>query len=94
MNAEQVSPEITEIICGVLELDPGLLQASTLLRELPGVESIKVLRIITRIEARYAVELDEQVVFNVGTLDELVQEVVKARAAATVEPEQRAAALA
>ena len=36
-----------------------------------------MLRIITKIETQYGIELDEQVVFNIGTLEQLVAEVVR-----------------
>lgn len=77
MKAEDIQREIAQIIGRVLEVGEAGIEGSTALRELPGIESIKVLRIITKIETQYGVELDEQVVFNIGTLDELVAEVVR-----------------
>ena len=82
MNKEKTTSEVRRIICGVLAIEEGTVAGPTPLRELPGVESIKVLRIITQIEARFAIELDEQIVFNIGTFGELVDEVAKLSAAA------------
>lgn len=82
MTRDKTTSEVRRIICGVLALEEGTIAGTTPLRELPGVESIKVLRIITQIEARFAIELDEQIVFNIGTFGELVDEVEKLCAAA------------
>jgi len=43
----------------------------TNLRDIPGIESLKILRIILRIEEHYDIELEEQVVFSVETIENI-----------------------
>jgi acyl carrier protein len=65
--------------------DPSLVfESATVIRELPGIESMKVLRIISKIERQFGVELDDDVVFNVGTFGDLVGALDKARAEAVL----------
>lgn len=75
---------LASIICTELE-NPGLaLEAATVIRELPGIESMKVLRIIAKIERKFGVELDDEVVFNIGTFGDLMGALDKARAEASL----------
>jgi acyl carrier protein len=61
--------------------DPSLtLAPETVIRELPGIESMKVLHIITRIERKFEVELDDEVVFDMGTFGDLLGALDAARA--------------
>lgn len=69
----------TELENPALELAPA-----TVIRELPGIESMKVLRIISKIERKFGVELDDEVVFNVGTYGDLVSALDKARTEASL----------
>jgi len=66
-----VERTISAIVCEELKLSAEQLTSGTNLRELPGVESIKVLRIISKIERVFDVELEDDVVFRVKTVAEL-----------------------
>ena len=57
-------------------------QSETVIRQLPGIESMKVLRIITKIERQFQIEMDDEVVFNMGTFGDLVSALDRARAEA------------
>lgn len=70
------------IIRAELGNDTLSLEPSTVIRELPGIESMKVLRIISKIERQFGVELDDEVVFNVGTYGDLLSALEKAKAEA------------
>ena len=50
------------------------------LRAIVGVESIKVLRIISRVEQKYDVELEDATVFRVNTIQDIVDAVRNAAA--------------
>jgi acyl carrier protein len=41
------------------------------IRELPGIESVRILRIIVAVEREYSIQLDDEVVFQVNTIEEL-----------------------
>lgn len=77
---EQEMQELRSIIHRELELEGVEITDTTLIRELPGIESMKVLRIIAKIERHFDVELSDDVVFNIGTFAELVHALGEARA--------------
>ena len=52
-------------------LPPGQLAAEANLRELPGVESMRLFRVLARIERHFQVHLDDEVVFASSTIREL-----------------------
>jgi acyl carrier protein len=67
------------LISEELKLPAARITPSTDLRAL-GVESIKILRIIAKIERAYDVELDDGLVFRVKTVDELASAIGQLRA--------------
>jgi acyl carrier protein len=73
---------LRQIICTELG-DPSLVfEPETVIRDLPGIESMKVLRIISKIERQFGVELSDDVVFNIGTYGELSNALDSARSEA------------
>jgi acyl carrier protein len=76
---QEVREEIRRIMAEVLSVSESEVDAAERLQDLPGIESIKVLRVVTKIEIRYKIELDEQVVFSIKTLDELCARVTELR---------------
>jgi acyl carrier protein len=62
---------IRTAVCTELKLPPQRVSNTTDLRELPGMDSVKVLRIIARIERAHDIELDDEVVFGVSTIEEI-----------------------
>jgi len=70
--ARDIERTIVGFVCDELKLEPAELGVDVNLRELPGVESVKVLRVIARIERQFDCELDDEVVFRVETVQELV----------------------
>lgn len=81
-----MAPEETAILHSIIRAELGnpalALEPSTVIREIDGIESMKVLRIIAKIERQFGVELDDEVVFNTGTFGELVSALDRARAEA------------
>ncbi|WP_018331342.1 acyl carrier protein [Actinomycetospora chiangmaiensis] len=60
------------IVTAELGLAPDALRDDDDLRAVEGADSIKVLRIIARIEQRFDVELEDSDVFGVSTVDGIV----------------------
>lgn len=75
---------LQSIILSELGVESIQLETATVIRELPGIESMKVLRIITKIERQFGVEMDDEVVFNLGTYGDLVTALDRARAEAAL----------
>jgi acyl carrier protein len=78
---EQITASVTAIVAEVLAVPAAELSVDTDLREVEGADSIKVLRLIARIEREYDVELDDADVFEVSTITDVADVVRKAVAA-------------
>jgi acyl carrier protein len=63
---------IAKIICDTLQISPATLAATQNLRQLEKVDSINLVRVMARIEDHFDIELEDDLVFEVTTLDELV----------------------
>lgn len=70
-SISNIKTTIRETICQELQIEPQVISDQASLRDMPGIESLKFLRVILCIEERYNVELEEQVVFSVNTIEEL-----------------------
>lgn len=83
-----MAPEEQNVLQAIILSELGVesiqLETATVIRELPGIESMKVLRIITKIERQFGVEMDDEVVFNLGTYGDLVTALDRARAEAAL----------
>lgn len=73
---------IREKLLSVIQAETGgapvTIDDSTSIRNLPGIESLHVLRIISRIEHMFTIELDDDVIFDIGTFGDLVRAVEQA----------------
>jgi acyl carrier protein len=68
---ERLEETIRAAVCTELKLPAHRVSDTTNLRELPGMDSVRVLRIIAKIERAHDIELDDEVVFGVTTIDEI-----------------------
>jgi acyl carrier protein len=66
-----IESTLKDIIVTMLGNPVEHIGTDTELTALPGIESITVLRIVTRIEQRYDIELQDTVVFQIKTFGEL-----------------------
>jgi acyl carrier protein len=71
IDRAEIVAAVTEIVAGELGVDPAVIAADADLRSVEGADSIKVLRMIARVEQRYDIELDDADVFAVSTVDEV-----------------------
>lgn len=85
MSRPRPTPDVRAIVAEVLQIpEPDVLPGADL-RTLPGIDSVKILRIVTRIEQKHGIELDEDVVFKLATcehLADLVQRTVQRKSEA------------
>ncbi|MDN5914535.1 MAG: acyl carrier protein [Pseudonocardia sp.] len=77
-TTEEITTSVIEIVAEVLGADAAELSPGTDLRTVEGADSIKVLRIIARIEQRYDIELDDAEVFGVSTVEQVATVVAAA----------------
>ncbi|MCC3313875.1 acyl carrier protein [Nocardia africana] len=78
MNTIDILHAVTEIAAAETGLPISALAPDADLRGTAGVDSVRVLRIIARIERTYDIELEDEDVFAVSTLAELADVVDKA----------------
>ena len=78
---EQITATVSAIVADVLAVPAATLDIGTDLRDVEGADSIKVLRLIARIEREYDVELEDADVFGVSTIADVTGVVEKALAA-------------
>ncbi len=77
MENDNIENTIKKTVQSVLKFPDNVIGSTTDLRDLPGVESIKILRIVASLEKEFGIRLDDQVVFRVSTIEGLAHEVSK-----------------
>ena len=78
---DEIERAVRRVVCAELRLDEGTVTAETRLLDV-GASSIKMLRVVAKIEKEYGIELDDDVLFRVETARDLAIVVAAARAAA------------
>ncbi|GHE79649.1 hypothetical protein GCM10017786_07010 [Amycolatopsis deserti] len=77
-DAGTVADTVTEIVAAALGRDAAELTPDTDLRSVEGADSIKVLRIVAKLEQTYDIELEDDEIFGLRTIDEVVAVVGRA----------------
>jgi acyl carrier protein len=65
--------EIIQIISAELGIPAGQLTPDVRLRSLPGMESMKVLTIILKVEKKYGIELPDDATFRLETVGQFLE---------------------
>jgi acyl carrier protein len=82
-STDELIHEVTGIVAEELGLAPESVSPDADLRAAEGADSVKVLRVIARIERAHDVELDDEDVFGVTTVREVAEVVQRALLDAT-----------
>jgi acyl carrier protein len=77
---EQIISGVTEIVAGELGVSTDELDPTTDLRGIQGADSVKVLRMIAKVERKYGVELEDEEVFGVTSINEVAKIITALRA--------------
>ncbi len=77
MTAEPTGPEqiaaiTTEYLATELKISLAEIGDTDVLKELPGADSMKLLRVVSKLERHWDVEFDDEAIFAVKTVEELV----------------------
>jgi len=72
LTREQIVSVTTEYLATELKIPVTGIGGTDVLRELPGADSMKMLRVVSKLERRWDVEFDDEAIFAVKTVDELV----------------------
>jgi acyl carrier protein len=68
---DEIATVTAEYLATELKVSPADISGSNVMRELPGADSIKLLRVVSRLERRWDVEFDDEAIFAANTVDEL-----------------------
>ena len=70
---------LRQIVSAVLKIPVDQIKAEARLSDLALVESIKLLRIAGKIERRFGIEIEDEVLFREASLREVTEEIVNLR---------------
>lgn len=80
-GAEVTPGEIADVLrselATSLEIEPGEIDLTTRITELPGIDSMKVVNVVVACERRWNVSIDEEDLFYVRTGEDLADLVVR-----------------
>ncbi|WP_409180777.1 acyl carrier protein [Amycolatopsis sp. VS8301801F10] len=77
ITREEIAAATAETLAGELKIPASDIAAGDVLRDLPGADSMKMLRVVSKLERRWDVEFEDEQIFAVKTVDELVELVRK-----------------
>lgn len=70
-SREQIAAVATEYLATELKISPAEIGQHDTLKDLPGADSIKLLRVVSKLERRWDVEFDDEAIFAAKSVDEL-----------------------
>jgi acyl carrier protein len=78
VSDDEITATVTEITAAELGVPASSLAPDSNLHEMVGADSVKVVRMIARVEQVYDIELDDEVVFTLRTITSTVRAIRKA----------------
>jgi acyl carrier protein len=79
VRREEVFEAVQQVVSAVLRVPAEQLTWDSKISDLALVESIKLLRIAGKIERRFGIELDNELVFRDGSLGDIAEGIVNLR---------------
>lgn len=73
MEKETIKTDIKEIISKIARIDQQSITDITSFRDDLWIDSLQAIQIIARLEDLYGIKIDEVEIFNVDTVDEVVE---------------------
>lgn len=69
---DQIATVVRELLSQELKIVPADIPDDTVLKELPGADSVRLVRVVSRLERHWDMEFDDEQVFDLHSFDELV----------------------
>lgn len=69
---QQVAAVVREVLGRELKIAPEEIADDAVLKELPGADSVRLVRVVSRLERQWDREFDDERVFGLSRFDELV----------------------
>jgi acyl carrier protein len=67
--SDERKKEVTEMICEILEIDPGEISETSLFIEDHGADSLRAIEILARLESAFGVTIDQEELEHMTNLD-------------------------
>ena len=77
ISREQISAITTECLATELKTPLAGISGADVLKDLPGADSMKLLRVVSKLERQWDVEFEDEAIFAAKTVDDLVTLVQK-----------------
>jgi acyl carrier protein len=81
VSVDQIIASLTTIVAEELGVPAASVSPDADLREVEGADSVKVLRVIARVERQYDVELEDEDVFGASAIRDVAEVVERALSA-------------
>lgn len=72
ITREQIVAVITEHLAAELNTSASEIGGDDVLKNLPGADSLRLLRVVSKLERHWDIELSDEAVFAAATVDDLV----------------------
>lgn len=69
---DEIAKVTIEFIAAELKVSSAEINGADVLKELPGADSLKLLRVVSKLERHWNVEFDDVAIFAATTIDEMV----------------------
>ncbi|MEV6319185.1 acyl carrier protein [Streptomyces sp. NPDC051776] len=69
---EEIAAVITEFLATELNTSASQIGGGDVLKNLPGADSLRLLRVVSQLERQWDIELSDEAVFAARTVDDLV----------------------
>jgi len=69
---DEVASVVRELLSAELKIAPADIADDVVLKELPGADSVRLVRVVSRLERRWDREFEDDRVFELRRFDELV----------------------
>jgi acyl carrier protein len=69
---DEVAAVVRDLLSQELKIAPADIADDVVLKELPGADSVRLVRVVSRLERHWDEEFDDEQVFQLRTFDELV----------------------
>ncbi|ANP51502.1 acyl carrier protein [Streptomyces griseochromogenes] len=77
ISREQIAEITIECLATELEISPSDIDVLDVLKGLPGADSMKLLRVVSKLERQWDSEFDDEAIFGAETVDDLITLVQK-----------------
>ncbi|WP_434447576.1 acyl carrier protein [Lentzea sp. E54] len=78
MTPDDALSDVLKQLCAELPLDGHTIQATDVLRDLPGADSIRLFRMSAKLERQFGIEFEDERLFSIRTVGDLADLLVEA----------------